>query len=143
MQRGKIERIARKKVNTVIEFGGRRSGRTTRLIKWLIEGQKNGERRVVMVHSKAEADRIRRHIDEYEDWDTDPVEIWQITTYDRTSDLVGKKVSEVAIDNLEMMLPRVGAPITLITATLAEEYSTHHQHGFEPKFPIQFRHRLA
>lgn len=129
----------KKSMDTVIEFGGRRSGRTTRLINWLLEGRDNGEQRVIMVHAENEASRIKELI-----WKQDknsnktPIEDWQVTSY-RSTGLVGKRVAQVAIDNLELFLPPVG-PITLITATLAEDYRTHHQSGFKPEFPVQFRH---
>ena len=120
-------------MNTVIEFGGRRSGRTTRLIEWLQED----DNRVLMVFSQVEADRIKRLIKENFEV---PIEDWRIVPYGRIDKIAGREISEVAIDNLEMMLPKVSAPITLITATLAEEYPTHHSHGFEPRFPVQIRH---
>lgn len=127
-------------MNTVIEFGGRRSGRTTRLIEWLREGEANNEKRVLLVFSDQEATRIRTIV---EDDPNNTIERWQICSFNHHSTLIGKKYSEVAIDNLEMFLPTFAAPITLITATLTEEYSTHHSYGFEPKFPPQYRHLNA
>lgn len=126
-------------MDTVIEFGGRRSGRTSRLIDWLLEGRDKGEQRVILVHAENEAKRIHELIKERDkDSGKIPIEDWQVATYNH-SKTFGRVASQVAIDNLEFLLPKVG-PITLITATLAEDYKTHHQRGFEVRFPVQFRH---
>lgn len=129
------------RMDTVIEFGGRRSGRTTRLIDWLLEGRDKGEQRVVIVHSENEASRIKKLITERDkDSNKLPIEDWQVNSHFSSEKMIGKKVSQVAIDNLELFLPRFSAPITLITATLAEDFEQSHSRGFKPEFPIQFRH---
>lgn len=123
-------------MDTIIEFGGRRSGRTTRILEWLREGERLGEKRVMIVHSIQEASRLRKIVEEEEG---NSIERWQIhALVDNPS--LGKRYSEVAIDNLELILPRFAAPITLITATLAEKFPYAHSHGFKPEFPVQFRH---
>lgn len=122
-------------MNTVIEFGGRRSGRTTRLLEWLTQG----EGRVLLVHSNVERTRLTHIIGTDEKYHA--VQDWQIQEYSQAPyNLPGRAVTEIAVDNLDLFLPRLSAPITLITATLAENFGTHHQRGFEVKFPIQFRH---
>lgn len=127
-------------MNTVIEFGGRRSGRTTRLIEWLREGEANNEKRVLLVFSDQEATRIRKIVEKDKD---NTIERWQICSVNYPATLIGKKYSEVAIDNLEMFLPRFTAPITLITATLAETTQHAVHYGFKPEFPVQYRHLNA
>jgi len=112
-----------------IYFGNRRSGRTTRLITWLCDGEPDNKR-VILVHSESEASRLRKIAIKLQP----TIEDWQITSRSSDNTLRGRKFSEVAIDNLEVQLPNVGAPITMVMATRYQDPSPHSpaaiQHGF-------------
>lgn len=110
-----------------IRFGYRQTGRTERLIEWLIESEPD-KKRMIVSHSYAEAKRLYKLSVEQ----CSTVEDWQFTSLDRPR-LMGKNVSEIGIDNLELMLSLLGghvAPVTMVVATLAQPDANPPQPGF-------------
>ena len=96
--------------NIYFHLGYRQTGRTTELIEWLITGSHLGEKRMLLVHSQAEAERVYKLARKW--WDERdincPIESWQVSPVDRKP--IGKNIDEVAIDNLELLLYHLTGP---------------------------------
>lgn len=112
-----------------IRFGHRQTGRSTLLIEWLIEGEPD-QKRVIVCHSENEAKRLHAIANEL----CPTVESWQLYSAGKPPyPLHGRKITEAAIDNLEFYLDRIvghRAPVTKVTATLAQDFEDYHQRGF-------------
>lgn len=113
-----------------LHLSGRRTGRSTEMINWLLEGEPN-EKRVIVSFSSVEAERMYKKARKL----CETVEDWQFISYRSNSQkLAGRKISEVGIDNLEFLLSSyfsgIAAPITRVTGTLAQDHKFGHQPGF-------------
>lgn len=125
--------------NILIEFGGRRTGRTSRMIDWLIESEPESKR-VIFCYSAQEAMRLAKLAKEK----CGTVEDWQFVAYGNSTRLHGKEVSEVGVDNLELCLFYLtGLPVRYITGTLAGKDHRNPAHGFEIEFATSDYSRLA
>lgn len=112
-----------------LKLGGRRTGRTTEMLDWLIEGEPD-EKRAIVTFSLMDAERLYKLARKQ----CPSVEPWQFTSFraDKKK-FAGRKVSEVGIDNLEFFLDfltGINAPVTKVTGTLAEDSRYGHQRGF-------------
>lgn len=95
------------------DIGDRRSGKTTRMIQWLLNAPE-GERRVIVTHSESEAHRIRKLIKGMD------IEVEQGQVISAGSqDLRGRNPNVVlGIDNLELVLGGlIGHRVSRVTAT--------------------------
>lgn len=94
------------------DIGDRRSGKTTRMIQWLLNGRE-GERRLLVVHSAQEVERLQRMLKDM-GIERDNIEIINVNDL---RNLRGKSVI-VGVDNLELILSQlIPAPITRVTAS--------------------------
>lgn len=96
------------------DIGGRRSGKTTRMIQWLLNGPA-GENRILVTHSPSEAARIREILKEM-GIERNDIEVIDFAS---TVDRLRGKSAVVGIDNLEMLLANfLGANrVTRVAAT--------------------------
>lgn len=96
-----------------IYIAGRQTGKTTNLIAWIGEDPN----RVLIVHSMFEAYRLHRDYPDLED------QIIPISLVEKS--LRGKRDVEVAIDNLDLILPQlIMARIGPVTYTGDFTYGT-------------------
>ena len=106
-------------MTTTYLIGGRRSGKTTALVEWLLEEPETSEDkvRVAVVANESFAKELLAHVRQEEP--TFPA--WRITTVEHAkSDLRGLAGRVVlSVDNLESLLVRVlgGHPVEIVTAT--------------------------
>ena len=106
-------------MTTTYLIGGRRSGKTTVLVEWLLEEPETHQDkvRVAVVANEGFATELLAHIRKEEP--TFPA--WRITTVERANrdlrGLAGRVV--LSVDNLESLLVRVlgGHPVEIVTAT--------------------------
>ena len=112
-----------------LHLSGRRTGRTTEMLDWLVESEPT-QKRVIVTFSEADADRLYKLAVKR----CATVERWQfISSRSDSQKLHGRKIYEVGIDNLEFFLRHavgINAPVTKVTATLAEDHKFGHQSGF-------------
>lgn len=115
--------------NIRLLLGGRRTGRTTEMIEWLIEGEPN-QKRVIASHSVSESNRLYAIAQER----CPTVERWQFHSVGQGHiDLVGRDISAIGIDNLELVLSRLAggvAPVGMVAGTLAQDTEYGPQRGF-------------
>lgn len=105
--------------------GGRRTGKTTKIVEWLIEGEATETKRVIVSFSEREAERLFTLAQDL----CDTVEDWQFITFGASSDLCGKNVV-IGIDNLEFLLGSIfGSPVEFVTVGKAEDGNGYHQYG--------------
>lgn len=97
------------------DIGGRQSGKTTRLIDWMLAAPE-GERRVLVSHSRDEARRLER---EYRaEYPSGALQSWQFVTAGDLERLHGHGRVVLAIDNLDLVLPQlVRLPVGYVSAT--------------------------
>lgn len=111
--------------NIYLHLDHRQTGRTTQLIEWLKEGTAVGEKRMMIVHSQAEAERVYAIIKEwYDERDIGcPIESWQVSPVDRPQH--GRNIDAVSIDNLELMLYHLTGPYNVAHIYATKPYDDH------------------
>lgn len=111
--------------NIYLHLGHRQTGRTSQLIDWLREGSHMGEKRMMLVHSQAEAERVYELVHKwYDDRDIEcPIENWQVSPIDRPQH--GRNIDEVAIDNLELVLYHLTGPYRVTHIAATKPYDEH------------------
>ncbi len=91
----------------------RRSGKTTRMIQWLLDGSEY-EHRVLVVHSYTEQQRLEHILSEY---DIDQSSV-SVTTVPNLTKFRGRKDVVLGIDNLELVMGQLlGYSVDRVTAT--------------------------
>lgn len=96
-----------------IVISERRTGKTERLIAWLMAAPKD-EQRVVVCFSEMEADRLQRMAQE-RGW---PLVPWQFIGPAALRNLHGRPGLVLAVDNLDLLLSYwVGWPVAVVTIT--------------------------
>lgn len=106
--------------------GPRRSGRTTRLLEWLLEGHMNGDCRLLLVINKLEVLRLNRILREL--WETcgEPEYINRaanyIVAYQDFRDFVPQRLpyTEIAVDNMDMVLAQMLNTINVVSVGSVE-----------------------
>lgn len=111
---------------TVLNLSKRRTGRSTKIIDWLVSGEPFNKR-VIVCHSVAEANRMFRQATRI----CNTVESWQFITLDTLPTLNGRNVESIGIDNLEFLLSKLFRyPVGYITGTVAQYSRIHSDNGF-------------